>query len=157
MFVRGTERDQVAPWHSVFELHQLNDGELTFVLTSGGHNPVIVSEPGHSNRHFRIRVRNAGGRAMTPDEWARNTSPKEGSWWLAWGQWLAEHSPAPSGGPTPMGAPGFAPICDASSPYVYEMWSPISSLRRHRRHSWRLLARIRHMQDFQAFLHSLTQ
>ena len=54
MFVRGTEHNQVAPWHSVFELHQLNDGELTFVLTSGGHNPVIVSEPGHSNRHFRI-------------------------------------------------------------------------------------------------------
>ena len=60
MFVVGTERDHIAPWHSVFKLHLLNDGELTFVLTSGGHNAGIVSEPGHPHRHFRIRVRDAG-------------------------------------------------------------------------------------------------
>ena len=57
LFVVGTERDQVARWRSVFKLHVLNDGELTFVLTSGGHNAGIVSEPGHENRHFRIRIR----------------------------------------------------------------------------------------------------
>jgi len=121
MFVVGTERDQVAQWHSVFKLHRLNDGELTFVLTSGGHNAGIVSEPGHKDRHFRIRVRNAGGRTLTPEEWERDTAPREGSWWLAWGQWLGEHSSGPPGGPTPMGAPGFTPICDAPGPYVREL------------------------------------
>jgi polyhydroxyalkanoate synthase subunit PhaC len=60
MFAVGTERDQVARWHSVFHLHRLNDGEVTFVLTSGGHNAGIVSEPGHKSRHLRIRVRKAG-------------------------------------------------------------------------------------------------
>jgi len=34
MFVVSTEHDHIAPWHSVFKLHLLNDGELTFVLTS---------------------------------------------------------------------------------------------------------------------------
>jgi polyhydroxyalkanoate synthase len=120
MFVVGTERDQVARWHSVFQLHRLNDGELTFVLTSGGHNAGIVSEPGHKNRHFRIRVRKAGARTLTPEEWERDTAPREGSWWLAWGQWLGERSSGPHGGPPPMGAPGFAPICDAPGPYVRE-------------------------------------
>ena len=44
----------------------LNDGELTFVLTSGGHNAGVVSEPGHPHRHFRIRVRDAGARTLGP-------------------------------------------------------------------------------------------
>jgi polyhydroxyalkanoate synthase len=120
MFVVGTERDQVARWRSVFKLHVLTDGELTFVLTSGGHNAGIVSEPGHKNRHFRIRVRKAGARTLTADEWERQTMPREGSWWLAWGRWIGEHSLGQPGAPPPMGAPGFPPICDAPGPYVLE-------------------------------------
>lgn len=121
IFVVGTERDQVARWRSVFKLHSLNDGELTFVLTSGGHNAGIVSEPGHANRHFRIRVREAGARTLSPDEWERDTQPKGGSWWLAWGQWLDEHSSGQPVEPPPMGAARFPPICDAPGPYVREM------------------------------------
>jgi hypothetical protein len=64
MFVVGAERDHIAPWHSVFKLHHQNDGELTFVLTSGGHNAGIISEPGHPRRHFRIRVRPAAARSV---------------------------------------------------------------------------------------------
>jgi polyhydroxyalkanoate synthase len=120
MFVVATERDQVARWRSVFRLHLLNDGELTFVLTSGGHNAGIVSEPGHKNRHFRIRVRETGGRTFAPDEWERDTPARKGSWWVAWGQWLDQHSSGPRGGPPPMGAPGFPPICDAPGLYVRE-------------------------------------
>jgi polyhydroxyalkanoate synthase len=120
MFVMGTERDQVARWRSVFKLHLLNDGELTFVLTSGGHNAGIVSEPGHENRHFRIRLRKAGAMTLTPDEWERDTLPTKGSWWPAWGEWLDACSSGLAGGPPPMGAPGFPPICDAPGPYVLE-------------------------------------
>ncbi len=120
MFVVGTERDQVTRWRSVFKLHLLNDGELTFVLTSGGHNAGIVSEPGHQDRHFRIRVREAGARTLTPDEWERDTAPVEGSWWLAWGSWLDNHSSGAPVGPPGMGAAGFPPICDAPGPYVSE-------------------------------------
>lgn len=120
MFIVGTERDQVARWRSVFKLHLLNDGELTFVLTSGGHNAGIVSQPGQENRHFRIRLRRAGARTLTPEEWERDTAPRAGSWWLAWSFWLDEHSSGPPVGPPPMGAPGFPPICDAPGPYVLE-------------------------------------
>jgi polyhydroxyalkanoate synthase len=119
MFVVGTEGDHIAPWHSVFKLHLQNDGELTFVLSSGGHNAGIVSEPGHPHRHFRIRVREAGGRTLGPNEWEGDTPPQDGSWWPEWNAWLGRHS----GGrvdPPPMGAPGFMPLCDAPGTYVLE-------------------------------------
>jgi polyhydroxyalkanoate synthase len=119
MFVVGTERDHIAPWHSVFKLHLQNDGELTFVLTSGGHNAGIVSEPGHPHRHFRIRVRDAGGRTLGPDEWERDTPPQDGSWWLEWNAWLDRHSGARVD-PPPIGAPGFMPICNAPGAYVLQ-------------------------------------
>ena len=119
MFVVSTERDHIAPWHSVFKLHLLNDGELTFVLTSGGHNAGIVSEPGHSHRHFRIRVRDAGAHTLGPDEWERDTAPQDGSWWVEWGKWLDRHS-GRRVDPPPMGAPGFVPLCDAPGTYVRE-------------------------------------
>jgi polyhydroxyalkanoate synthase len=118
-FVVGTERDHIAPWHSVFKLHLQNDGDLTFVLTSGGHNAGIVSEPGHPRRHFRIRVRGAGDRTLGPDEWLRDTAPRDGSWWLEWDAWLGRHSDR-NIDPPPMGAPGFLPLDNAPGPYVLE-------------------------------------
>ncbi|MGD0106063.1 MAG: alpha/beta fold hydrolase [Rhodopila sp.] len=119
MFVVGTEHDHIAPWHSVFKLHLLNDGELTFVLTSGGHNAGIVSEPGHPHRHFRIRTRSAGGHTLGPDEWQQTTAPQDGSWWVAWNKWLDQRTTAQVDPPR-MGAPGFMPLCDAPGTYVLE-------------------------------------
>ena len=119
MFVVSTEHDHIAPWRSVFKLHLLNDGELTFVLTSGGHNAGIVSEPGHPHRHFRIRVRDAGGRTLGPDEWRNDTAPEDGSWWPKWNAWIEQRSSSHIN-PPPMGAPGFEALCDAPGDYVLE-------------------------------------
>jgi polyhydroxyalkanoate synthase len=119
MFVVGTERDHIAPWRSVFKIHLLNDGAVTFVLTSGGHNAGIVSEPGHPRRHFRLRVRENEGETYGPDEWQRDTPLQEGSWWPQWDAWLERQS---SGQiiPPAMGAQGFKLLCDAPGLYVHE-------------------------------------
>jgi len=121
MFAVGTERDHIAPWHSVFKLHFQTCTELTFVLTSGGHNAGIVSEPGHPRRHFRIRVRDGGARTLGPDEWQRDTPPRDGSWWVEWLGWLDRHSgSAERIAPPPMGMPGIKPLGDAPGSYVHE-------------------------------------
>ena len=119
MFVVGTERDHIAPWRSVYKLHLLNDGSLTFVLTSGGHNAGIVSEPGHPHRHFRLRERDAGGRTLGPDEWERQTVPQDGSWWPEWDAWLGRHS-GPPAVPPGIGLASVPPLADAPGAYVKE-------------------------------------
>lgn len=60
LFVVGTERDHVATWRSVYKFNLLSDTDVTFVLTNGGHNAGIVSEPGHPHRHYRVREKNQG-------------------------------------------------------------------------------------------------
>jgi polyhydroxyalkanoate synthase len=117
IFLVGTEQDQIAPWHSVFKLHLGNDAELTFVLTSGGHNAGIVSEPGHQRRHFRIRTREADAPTPGAAEWEAETPPQEGSWWVEWSAWLAKHAAGEPIEPPPMAASlGAAP-----GSYVLEM------------------------------------
>jgi polyhydroxyalkanoate synthase len=116
IFLVGTERDQIAPWHSVFKLHLGTDAELTFVLTSGGHNAGIVSEPGHKHRHFRIRTRAADAPTLGPAEWEAETPVQDGSWWVEWAAWLTKHGAEKQIAPPPMGVA----LCDAPGTYVME-------------------------------------
>jgi polyhydroxyalkanoate synthase len=88
MFVVGTEKDHVSPWKSVYKIQRLADTEITFVLTNGGHNAGIVSEPGHANRHYAIATRPADGAWQDPEAWAAAAPRVEGSWWTAWHGWL---------------------------------------------------------------------
>ena len=121
LFVVGTERDHIAPWRSVHKIHWLTSAEVTFALTSGGHNAGIVSEPGHSHRSYRLLTREADDAALDPDAWVAWAELHEGSWWSAWGQWLAGRSGEPVA-PPPLGAPdkGFEPLADAPGRYVLE-------------------------------------
>jgi polyhydroxyalkanoate synthase len=119
IFIVGTEHDQIAPWKSVFKFHLQNSGEITFVLTSGGHNAGIVSEPGHPHRHFRIRLREPGGHTVGPEDWVSGTDPQDGSWWIEWDRWLKTRSGAAET-PPPMGAPSLRPLRDAPGLYVLE-------------------------------------
>jgi len=121
IFAVGTERDHVAPWHSVYKLHHLTDTDLTFVLTSGGHNAGIVSEPGHPHRHYRVRTHGTSDAYVGPDDWVAMTPPRAGSWWEAWQDFLAAGS---SGrvAPPPMGAAdaGYPVLGPAPGTYVMQ-------------------------------------
>ena len=121
VFCVGTVTDHVAPWRSVHKLHYLSPAEITFVLTSGGHNAGIVSEPGHPHRHYQVLTRAAGDAYLAPDDWLQAAPRKEGSWWPEWSAWLKARSAAPVKRPR-IGAPakGFAVVGDAPGDYVLE-------------------------------------
>nr|WP_254899139.1 alpha/beta fold hydrolase [Thalassococcus arenae] len=122
MFVLGTETDYIAPWRSVYKAALFTENDLTFVLTNGGHNAGILSEPGHRNRHFRVGHRTPEKRYMDPDTWCARHQARPGSWWPLWWDWLAGHSGADRAAPPPMGAPdaGLAPLCDAPGTYILQ-------------------------------------
>jgi polyhydroxyalkanoate synthase len=119
LFAVGTERDHVAPWRSVYKFHLLTDTDITFLLTSGGHNAGIVSEPGHPGRRYRVGTKRRTDNYVDPEVWAAETPRHEGSWWPCWSEWLTARSGEPVA-PPPLGAPdaGYAPVCDAPGTYV---------------------------------------
>ena len=121
MFVIGTETDHIAPWQSVYKTQLFTDCDLTFVLTKGGHNGGILSEPGHKSRHYRLSHRPEGALYTGPDAWLAQNAPKAGSWWPEWAEWLASRTGG--AGPAPqMGAPdkGYSPLMPAPGSFVFQ-------------------------------------
>ncbi len=110
VFMVGTERDHISPWHSVYKLHHLCEAETTFVLAAGGHNAGIVSEPGHPHRHYRIAQRAQGAPWIAAEAWPAQAELRDGSWWPAWAQWLQARSGKPQRArPLPASGLGAAP------------------------------------------------
>ncbi len=118
-FLVGTEKDHIAPWRSVYKLHLFTNTDVTFVLTSGGHNAGIVSEPGHPRRHYRIATRHDDAPYRSPDEWLPCAEAKEGSWWPEWDEWLNAHGSAGMVAPPPLGAPKAGLPCLEPAPGTY--------------------------------------
>ncbi|SHE32527.1 polyhydroxyalkanoate synthase [Ruegeria intermedia] len=115
VFSVGTVKDHVAPWRSVYKMHLYLDTELTFVLTTGGHNTGIVSEPGHAGRSYQIATAKHDDRYVDPETWQASAPRKDGSWWLDWVAWLDARSGAPVP-PPPMGPA----LADAPGIYVLQ-------------------------------------
>lgn len=121
IFTVGTVKDHVAPWRSVYKIGLHVHADVTFLLTSGGHNAGIVSEPGHPGRSFQVATRAHGARYVDPDAWAERTPRQPGSWWPAWQGWLAERSGALSRPPALGHAKaGYPPLGPAPGTYVLQ-------------------------------------
>ncbi|KAB2942358.1 MAG: alpha/beta fold hydrolase [Hyphomicrobium sp.] len=119
VFAVATETDHVAPWRSVYKLNLLLDTDVTFLLTTGGHNAGIVSPPGNESRAYRVASRTERDGYLDPESWYKAVLPQQGSWWPEWVKWLA----ARSTGPTDAIAPGggkLAPLCKAPGTYVLQ-------------------------------------
>ena len=121
IFAVGAERDHVAPWRSTYKIHLQVETEVTFLLTTGGHNAGIVSEPGHPGRSFRTSTKRLSDHYLDPERFYGEANLKDGSWWPEWVAWLADRSGALTELPT-MGAPqsGNPPLGDAPGAYVLE-------------------------------------
>lgn len=118
IFAVSTIKDHVAPWKSVYKINLLADAdEVTFVLTSGGHNAGIVSEPGHPRRKFQVATHSEGETYIDPETWQQETPSQDGSWWPVWEQWLCELSSEKTAPPS-MGNEEYPPLMEAPGTYV---------------------------------------
>lgn len=121
IFCVATVKDHVSPWRSVYKLQLYTNSQFTFVLTSGGHNAGIVSEPGHKGRKYQIYTRQTGVKYISSDRWLEIAPSHNGSWWPAWEKWLTESSSEKIKSPAIGNRDkGYYPICDAPGLYVLE-------------------------------------
>jgi polyhydroxyalkanoate synthase len=119
IFSVGTVRDHVSPWRSTYKVHLQTDTEVTYLLTTGGHNAGIVSEPGHEGRSFQVMTKKPDDRYLDPETFMAEAPRKEGSWWPEWVAWLDARSGAVVA-PPGVGAPssGFTLLAEAPGAYV---------------------------------------
>ena len=119
-FVLGTATDHVAPWKSVYKITRLLGGDVTFALTTGGHNAGIACGPDHPRRKHQVATREAGDLYCDPDRWVESHELVDGSWWPAWDAWLDGHTSGQRKPPR-IGKPraGYRPLRDAPGEYVF--------------------------------------
>jgi polyhydroxyalkanoate synthase len=120
VFCVSTTGDHVAPWQSVYKLHILSDTEITFVLTSGGHNAGIVSEPGHAGRTYQMSVTPNAANYVPPEDWRAETPLRDGSWWVEFVTWLRAQSSGTTKPPRLGGDDGAVALGDAPGTYVFQ-------------------------------------
>lgn len=120
IFSVGTTKDHIAPWRSVYKIHLHSDTDVTFVLTNGGHNAGIVSEPGHPHREYQIKTTPKTAHYISSERWQSETPKKKGSWWPEWQKWLAKSSGRTKVNPPEVGARDYRPLCKAPGTYVQE-------------------------------------
>jgi len=118
MFVVGTVRDHVAPWKSVYKIHYQVDADVTFLLTSGGHNAGVVASPDENGHFYQVMTKAADAPYVGPDEWIKAAPRVEGSWWPEWTRWLAVRSGEPCAPPR-MGTGNARNLQDAPGEYVH--------------------------------------
>lgn len=120
MFIVGTVRDHVAPWKSTYKMHFLAHSDITYVLTSGGHNAGILSPPGEQGHSYQILETSANAPYIGPDDWLQVAPAFEGSWWIEWKKWLDARSNGLCA-PPPIGAHGIdtQQLPDAPGSYVH--------------------------------------
>lgn len=116
VFAVGTQRDHVAPWRSTYKIHRLTETEVTYLLTTGGHNAGIVSEPDHRARSYHVMTTAGDARNTDPDTWLTMAPHKTGSWWPEWSAWLGARSGEAV--PPPAFPAASGPLADAPGQYV---------------------------------------
>ncbi|MGB8275183.1 MAG: class I poly(R)-hydroxyalkanoic acid synthase [Alphaproteobacteria bacterium] len=112
-YVLSTREDHIAPWMSAYAATQILKGSVRFVLSASGHIAGVVNPPAANKYCYWTNPKTPAD----PNKWLAGAKQKDGSWWVDWGQWLADRS----GKMVPSRKPGggkLKPIEDAPGAYV---------------------------------------
>jgi polyhydroxyalkanoate synthase len=116
IFAMGAEHDHIAPWQSTYRINSQVEGQVTYVLTSGGHSSGIVAEPDCADCGFRTGHANQADPSSV--RFLVESQQKQGSWWPEWAAWLSNYS-GPADIWQAMGAPQSGHPAGDAAPGTY--------------------------------------
>ncbi len=80
----STETDHIAPWRATYSPSQIYSGSYKFVLSGSGHIAGVVNPPSARKYCYWTNPNNP----PKPDDWLRDATRHEGSWWPDWFSWI---------------------------------------------------------------------
>lgn len=120
IYAVGAERDHIVPWKSAWRIGQLAKKARTrFCLANSGHIAGMINPPSRGKGKHWVNEGGDAGAARTAEEWRRDATQHDGSWWEDWTAWLAPRS-GEKVDPPQMGSERYPPIEDAPGTYVRE-------------------------------------
>jgi polyhydroxyalkanoate synthase subunit PhaC len=115
----GAERDHIVPWYSAWKVGQLTNAKTRFALANSGHIAGMINPPSKGKGRHWVNEGGDAGEAKTAEEWRKNATEHEGSWWEDWTNWLEPRS-GEKVEPPELGSENYQPIEDAPGTYVKE-------------------------------------
>jgi polyhydroxyalkanoate synthase len=110
-FVSAME-DHIAPWKATYRGPFAMKGDSRFVLSGSGHIAGMINPPPGKYPHW---VNDA--RPDDPEDWLKDATQREGSWWSDWDQWLESFKGKPVAARVP-GKGKLKVLGDAPGSYV---------------------------------------
>jgi polyhydroxyalkanoate synthase len=119
IYAVGAERDHIVPWYSAWKISKLTGGKVRFALANSGHIAGMINPPSKGKGRHWVNEGGDAGEASTAEEWRKNATEHEGSWWADWKAWLEPRS-GEKVEPPSVGSENYPPIEDAPGTYVKE-------------------------------------
>jgi polyhydroxyalkanoate synthase len=115
-YVLATREDHIVPWRTAFASTRLLGGRIEFVLSASGHIAGVINPASKNRRNFWLNAEPA----RDPDQWLATATSRPGSWWVHWGDWLAQYGGAEMPARTGLGSGLHREIEPAPGRYVKE-------------------------------------
>jgi polyhydroxyalkanoate synthase len=116
-FVVGAISDHLTPWTGCYRTTQLLGGDSTFVLSYSGHIASLVNPPGNPKAHHWV----GGEPGPDPEEWRKDATRQQGSWWEPWAEWLTARAGRRVAAPAELGSVVHPPLDPAPGMYVRDL------------------------------------
>ncbi|TQV84829.1 alpha/beta fold hydrolase [Exilibacterium tricleocarpae] len=108
--------DHITPWKTCYRSQKLLGGKGTFVLANSGHIQSLVNPPLNPKAKFFSN----DDLSLEPNAWLEAASLQQGSWWVHWGEWLAQKSGNQVAAPANLGSATHEVLMEAPGRYVFE-------------------------------------
>jgi len=115
-YILASREDHIVPWKTAYENTRVLGGSHQFVLAASGHIAGVVNPPSKNKRHYWLNP----ALAARADDWLAGARQEPGSWWIHWGEWLAEYGSSHVPARTEAGSARYRGIEPAPGRYVKE-------------------------------------